>query len=128
MSERPDPDPVREFIRAFNEHDLDGFVATLHPEVEIHAGRGLKRGRDEARAWATKKVGGAQQTILLDDLRERDGRAVALVTRRWHWDEDRSHAGEEEMAWAFELEDGLVRSWQPFDEPADALRATGFDG
>ena len=28
-------DPVREFIRAFNEGDLDGFVAVLDPEVAL---------------------------------------------------------------------------------------------
>jgi len=123
----PRKDPVREFIRAFNDHDLDGFVAVLHPEVEIHGGRGLKKGAEAARAWATKKGGGAQQTIVLDQLYEEVDRAVALVTRRWHWDEDKSHAGEEEMAWVFELEDGLVRSWRPFDDRAEALRAGGFD-
>ena len=127
MSEEPRKDPVREFIRAFNEHDLDGFVAALHPEVEIHGGRGMKKGLEAARAWATKKAGGAQQTIVLDELYEERDRAVALVTRKWHWDEDKSHAGEEAMAWVFALEDGLVRDWRPFDDRAEALRAGGFD-
>jgi len=120
-------DPVREFIRAFNDHDLDGFVATLHPEVEIHAGRGLLKGPRAARIWATKGSGGVQQTIVLDELYEERDRAVALVTRRWHWDEDRSHAGEEEMAWLFKLDGGLVRAWLPFDDRAEALEAGGFD-
>jgi|SRR5215213_4429823 len=120
-------DPVREFIRAFNEHDLDGFVGTLHPEVEIHSGRGLRRGAEAARLWAKKGKGGVQQTIVLDELYEESDRAVALITRRWHWDEDKSHAGEEEMAWLFELEDRLVRSWRPYDDRAEALRAGGFE-
>jgi limonene-1,2-epoxide hydrolase len=126
MASEARQDPVREFIRAFNEHDLDGFVATLHPEVEIHAGRGMRKGPEAARIWATKKSGGAQQTIVLDALYEETDRAVALITRRWHWDEDRSHAGEEEMAWLFELEDGLVRGWRPFDDRGEGLRAGGF--
>ena len=30
---------------------------------------------------------------------------MALITRRWHWDEDGAAAGEDEMAWLFELRD-----------------------
>ena len=65
-------DPVREFIRAFNERDLDGFVAVLDPEVEIHSNRGLRMGREAAREWATRKPGGVQQTIELVELYEDD--------------------------------------------------------
>jgi limonene-1,2-epoxide hydrolase len=120
------PDPVREFIRAFNERDLDGFVATLHPDVELHSSRGLRKGVKAARLWATREPGGVQQTIVLDQLYEETDRAVALVTREWHWAEDGSEAGADEMAWVFELEDGLVRSWRPFDDRAEALRAGRF--
>jgi limonene-1,2-epoxide hydrolase len=125
-------DPVREFIRAFNERDLDGFVAVLDPEVELHSGRGLRKGREAARLWATRAPGGVQQTIELEELYEEGlegsgGRAVALIRRVWHWDEDGSPAGEEEMAWCFELRDHLVRSWRPYEDRAEALRAGGFD-
>jgi limonene-1,2-epoxide hydrolase len=119
-------DPVREFIRAFNEQDLDAFVAVLDPEVELHSGRGLRKGVEAARLWATKKPGGVQQTIVLDELYEETDRAVALVTRRWYWEEDRAHAGEEEMAWLFELRDGCIRSWRPCDDRKEALRDGHF--
>jgi hypothetical protein len=126
-------DPVREFIRAFNERDLDGFVAVLDPEVELHSSRGLRKGVEAARLWATRKPGGVQQTIVLDELHEEgleggEGRAVALITRRWHWDEDGSAAGEDEMAWAFELRGHRVRGWRPFEDRAEALRSGGFRG
>jgi limonene-1,2-epoxide hydrolase len=117
---------VREFIRAFNERDLDAFVETLHPDVELHSGRGLRKGVDAARLWATREPGGVQQTIVLDELYEDPDRAVALITRVWRWDEDSSPAGEDEMAWLFELRDGRVRSWRPYDERAAALRAGRF--
>jgi len=124
-------DPVREFIRAFNERDLDGFVAVLDPEVEIHSNRGLRKGREAARLWATRPPGGVQQTIELEELHEEGlegggGRAVALIRRAWHWDEDGSPAGEDEMAWVFELREGCVRSWRPYEDRAEALRAGGF--
>jgi limonene-1,2-epoxide hydrolase len=126
-------DPVREFIRAFNERDLDAFVATLDPEVELHSMKGLLKGPKAARLWATRKRGGVQQTIEVEELYEGGGteggggRAVALIMRRWHWDDDDGEfAGEDEMAWVFELRDHRIRSWRPMEDRSEALRVTGF--
>jgi limonene-1,2-epoxide hydrolase len=125
-------DPVREFIRAFNERDLDGFVAVLDPEVEIHSNRGLRKGVEAARLWATRKTGGVQQAIELEQLYEDGtegggGRAVALIVRHWHWEDGGEKASEEAMAWAFELRGQRVRSWRPYQDRDEALRATGFE-
>ena len=119
-------DPVREFIRAFNERDLDAFAAVLDPEVELHSGRGVRKGVAAARVWATRGPGGVQQTIVLDELYEEPDRAVALITREWHWDEDGSVAGADEMAWLFELRGRHIRSWRPYEDRAQALRAGRF--
>jgi hypothetical protein len=124
-------DPVREFIRAFNERDLDAFVEILDPEIELHSGRGLRKGVEAARLWATREPGGVQQTIELEQLYEEGmegggGTAVALIVRRWHWGEVGSPAGAEEMAWAFELRERRVRSWRPYEDRAEALLAGGF--
>jgi limonene-1,2-epoxide hydrolase len=125
-------DPVREFIRAFNERDLDAFVEVLDPEVELHSGRGLRKGAEAARVWATREPGGVQQTIELEQLYEEGfesggGTAVALIRRHWHWEDDGAAAGEDEMAWVFELREHRVRSWRPFDDRVEALRAGGFE-
>jgi ketosteroid isomerase-like protein len=124
-------DPVREFIRAFNERDLDGFVEVLDPGVELHSMRGLRKGLEAARVWATRAPGGVQQTIELEQLYEDeaagDGKAVALIRRAWHWAEDSSQAGVDEMAWLFELRAGRVASWRPFEDRAEAMRTAGFD-
>lgn len=124
-------DPVREFIRAFNERDLDAFVAVLDPGVEIHASRGLRKGIEAARLWATRAPGGVQQTIELEQLYEDGtesggGRAVALIKRHWHWEEEGGAAGVDEMAWAFELRDHRVLSWRPYDDRTEALRRMSF--
>src|SRR5690242_17755302 len=115
----------------FNERDLDAFVAVLDPEVELHASRGLRKGVEAARVWATRAPGGVQQTIELEELYEDGtegggGRAVALILRRWHWEEDESVAGIDLMAWYFELRDHKVRSWRPYDSRDEALRAGHF--
>jgi limonene-1,2-epoxide hydrolase len=124
-------DPIREFIRAFNERDVDAFVAVLDPAVEMHSMKGLLKGAEAARQWATRKRGGVQQTIELEQLYEGGtegggGRAVALIMRRWHWDEGDDFAGEDEMAWRFELRDHRIRFWCPYEDRAEALRVAGF--
>lgn len=125
---------MREFIRAFNERELDAFVAILDSEIELHSGRGLRKGREAARVWATRAPGGVQQTIELEELFEDDtesggGRALALIKRVWRWDEDGSPAGEDEMAWLFELHQQRIRAWRPFDDREAAWRAYhGGDG
>jgi hypothetical protein len=125
-------DPVREFIRAFNERDLDAFVAVLDPDVELHSMKGLRKGVEAARLWATRPTGGVQQTIELEQLHEDrteggGGSAVASIVRRWHWEEDGSAAGADEMAWVFGLRDHRVISWRPFEDRDEAMRAAGFE-
>ncbi|HEY5977704.1 MAG TPA: nuclear transport factor 2 family protein [Solirubrobacterales bacterium] len=121
-------DPVREFIRSFNERDLDAFVAVLDPEVELHASRGLRKGAEAARVWATREPGGVQQTIELEELTEDGtesggGTALAKIVRRWHWEEDGSEANADEMAWLFTLRDHRILSWRPYDDREEAVDA-----
>ena len=119
---------VREFIRAFNERDLDAFVAVLDPEVELHSGRGLRKGIEAARIWATREPGGVQQTIELDAaLRGRDrGR------RRPRGGADHSplalgggrRAGRRGRdGLALRAARRRVLSWRPYEDRAEALRA-----
>jgi hypothetical protein len=123
----PRSDPIREFVRAFNERDVEAFLATLDPEVELHSMKGLLKGVEAARLWATRKRGGVQQAIEMEELYEGDSCAVALIIRRWHWDDDEGEfAGEDEMAWVFELRERRIRSWRPFEDRAEALRQAGF--
>lgn len=124
-------DPVREFIRAFDERDLEAFVGALDPEVELHSQKGLRKGLEAARQWATRAPGGVQQEIELEQLYEDDtegggGRAVALIVRRWRWEESGALASEEPMAWLFELRRHRVLSWRPYEDREEALRAGGF--
>ncbi len=137
-------DPVLEFIEAFNQRELDRFVAVLDSDVEIHSMRGLRRGVEEARDWATRMPGGVQQEIFIERILrpparvippgedeggggdEARSKAVALIERRWHWDEDGSPAGSDEMAWLFELRGELIHSWRPYQDRSAALHDAGI--
>lgn len=114
---------ARRFISAFNDRDLDEFVATLHPAIEIHAGRGLRTGREQAREWATRSREGVQQRIVVERILSDRDLAVALIHREWWWEDDTEHefAHSDEMAWLFRFEDGLIREWCPYDERSGAI-------
>jgi ketosteroid isomerase-like protein len=119
---------VRRFYSSFNAEDLDEFVATLHPHVELQTARGLRIGRDEARQWSTRNpAGGLHQHYVVEDLLEHHNHVVALVRKQWFWKEDRELADDQETAALFTFEDGLIARWQPFTDRAEALVAAGIE-
>ena len=115
--------PARAFVEAFNDRDLGRFVEIVDPEVELHSMRGTVRGREAARDWATRAPGGVQQTIEIVGSETAPGRVLLEIDRVWHWAEDGSFASTDEMAWLFGVEDGLVTSWRPFEDRAEARAA-----
>ncbi|MCB0827242.1 MAG: nuclear transport factor 2 family protein [Solirubrobacterales bacterium] len=121
----PEEQVVRDFIDSFNRADLEMFVETLDPEVEIHSMKGLRTGHDAARAWATRAPGGVQQTVEVESVTVAGDLALAEIRRHWHWDEDGAHAATDEMAWLFGLHEGRVRSWRSFAERDEARSTFG---
>jgi len=64
-----------------------------------------------------------QQRIVVEEMRERGERVVALIVREWWWadDPEAGEAGADTMAWLFEFRDGLIASWRSFEHREDAL-------
>ena len=115
---------VERFYSAFNAQDLDAFVDTLDPAVELQTARGAREGRDEAREWATKTpTGELDQRIVVDEVRldPRGTHAVALVRKQWRWRGKGFPAHEDESAALFTFRDSLIARWQPVADRADAL-------
>ncbi len=114
---------VEEFVRSFNERDLDAFEATLDPEVELHSRKGLVTGIPAARKWATRARGGVQQTVVITGIETIGEKVLVRIRRDWHWDEDGTLAASDEMAWFFRVRDTGVVAWVPFADTAEAFAA-----
>ena len=118
---------VKAFYAAFMEQDLEAFVAVLHPDVELQTARGLRIGREEARAWATRNpAGDLEQRYVIEELREHTDHVVALVRKQWWWAESEELADDEQTAALFTFKDGLIARWQPFTDRGEALAAAGL--
>jgi ketosteroid isomerase-like protein len=82
---------------------------------------------DEARLWATRAPGGVQQTVEVEELQESGDEVLALVLRHWHWDEDGSPAGQDQLAWLFTLRDGKVLRWESFEDRSEGMLRFGIE-
>jgi len=85
--------------------------------------KGLKKGLDEARAWATKKPGGVQQTVLIKSCESSGDRVLLKVLREWRWEEDGEIAYADVLGWLFSLRNGKISSWKPFEDLEEARKA-----
>ena len=127
MSESEQQATVRRFYDAFHRQDLDAFVATLDPHVELQTMRGLRRGLDEAREWATKNPHGElDQRLVIEDLVEHHNHVLALLRVQWWWKHEDDLADEHEGAALFTFADGRICRWQPFRDRAEAYEAAGI--
>ena len=118
---------MRRFYEAFHAQDLDAFVQTLDPHVELQTARGLRIGLAEARSWATRNpAGGLQQRFVIEELREHRNHVVAFVRQQWWWAESDERAEDNEVAAMFTFKDDLISRWQPFTDRGEALHAAGI--
>jgi limonene-1,2-epoxide hydrolase len=122
-----DLEAVRAFISGFNDQDFDLFVSVLDPEVELHTLKlGLITGHEEARRWATKRPGGLQQYLVIEDLLRSGDQVVALLRQQWRWEDGDQVAEENEVAALFTVREGRIVRWRPFADRAEAVRAAGI--
>ena len=127
MADR-DLEAVRAFIDGFNDQDFDLFLSVLDPEVELHTLKlGLITGHEEARRWATKRPGGLQQHLVIEDLLPSGDQVLALLRQQWRWEDGGELAEENQAAALFTLREGRIVRWRPFADRAEALRAAGIE-
>jgi len=127
-------DPIREGVAALNRRDVEGMVATLHPEVQLEPLRAVLEGtvyeghqglrdwlEDMSEEWE-------EQSVDLIDLRELDSGEVlveALLHVRY-----RGSGVEVDQpgVWLCELRDGLVSRIRFYRDVESAMEASGASG
>jgi ketosteroid isomerase-like protein len=80
---------ARRVLTALSRGDIPAFAALIHPEIEIHGARGVRRGRDEAEEWAQKRYEHLERRFAIQELRENGDEVLALVRTQYVW----SHSG-----------------------------------
>ncbi len=116
---------ARSFMDAFNRRDLDDFLAVLSEDVELRTRRGIRRGRREAQGWLSKPFDHLELQVEEGRLLATESEVVWLGRLAFTWRESGELAERVECAAVWGIEDGLIRSWEPFETPAEALRAIG---
>lgn len=120
---------LRSFARlheALQSQELDVVAAHLHPEVEVIGMKGVFRGVDEVRRWATKSAEGTlYSTVEVDETEAIGDEWVAIQARRlWRWREDDEVADEAGFGGLFRFRDGRVIWWrQDYESIIAALDA-----
>jgi ketosteroid isomerase-like protein len=122
---------VRRLAAAFNERDVDRFVAELDPEVEFHSLRAQLEGQPYVGHEGARRMFGdfdedwEYLQIDVDDLRDSEDAVVAtgrLISR--------GRASRVDLdvpvAFVWRLRQGKVVYGKTFSEQADALRAAGL--
>jgi ketosteroid isomerase-like protein len=117
---------ARAFTDAFNARDLDDFLAVLAEDVELRTERGTRRGRLEAAQWFRKPLDHLDLRFEAEKLMVGDSQIVGVGELVFTWKETGELAERLERAVVWTVENGLIRSWQPFESAADALRAAGI--
>ncbi len=73
------PPIVDEYVRATNRFDLEGLLATFHPDALVNDQLHEYRGRDAIRQWAERTIIGERLTMCVVDAIERHGNVVVTA-------------------------------------------------
>jgi ketosteroid isomerase-like protein len=113
---------ARRVLDALSRGDSAGFAALVHPDVEIHTARGVRRGPREAAAWAASKYEHLERRYEIDELHVAGEHVLVLGRVEYAWREGGKVADSAPVAIALDFEHGLLRRWRFHDDPADALK------
>ena len=109
-------------LDALSRGDSAGFAASVHPDVEIHTARGVRRGPEEAAAWAASKYEHLERRYEIDELHVAGEHVLVLGRVEYAWREGGKVADSAPVAITLDFEHGLLRRWRFHDDPADALK------
>jgi len=120
---------ARQVLGALSNGDMQAFATMIHPELEIHTARGVRRGKDEAEEWAQKRYEHLERRYAIDELRVDGDDVLAIVRTQYVWRESGLVGDEEPTVIELEFKDGKLIRWAVREDlAADRVRASGAGG
>ena len=120
---------ARQVLGALSNGDMQAFATMIHPELEIHTARGVRRGKDEAEEWAQKRYEHLERRYAIDELRVDGDEVLAIVRTQYVWRESGLVGDEEPTVIELEFKDGKLIRWAVREDlAADRVRASGAGG
>lgn len=102
---------ARRVLEALSHGDVQSFAALLHPEVEIHTARGVRRGRDEAEEWAQKRYEHLERHYAIDRMDVNGDVVLVLVRAQYVWRDSGLVGDEEPTVIELAFSDGKLIRW-----------------
>jgi len=113
---------ARDVLDALSRGDVDAFVGLVDPEVEIHTARGVRRGCDEAAAWASSSYDHLERRYEVEEMHVAGEDVLVLAKVEYVWREGGEVGDSKAVAVALGFEQGRLRRWEVFDDQAQALK------
>ena len=112
---------VRSAVDALGREDPDSFGSLLHAEVEIETARGVRRGRESAIEWASKRFDHLIRRWDVEEIREAGDRLLVLGCVQYVWREDEKVGDERPTSIGFELEGGQIRAMRIYESVEEGV-------
>ncbi|HYU61506.1 MAG TPA: nuclear transport factor 2 family protein [Solirubrobacterales bacterium] len=113
---------ARQVLDALSRGDVDAFARLLHPEVEIHTSKGVRRGIAEAREWASRTYDHLDRRYEVEELHVTGESVLALAQVQYVWRESGEVGDSVPVAVELDFEQGKLRRWRLHDDQAMALK------
>jgi ketosteroid isomerase-like protein len=113
---------ARDVLEALSNGDVDAFAARVHPDVEIHTARGIRRGAAEARDWASRAYDHLERRYSVDEIHVAGQSVLVLAHVQYVWRDSGEVGNSEPVAIELDFEQGRLRRWRLDDDPAAALK------
>lgn len=113
---------AREVLDVLSRGDVESFVGLVGPEVEIHTARGVRRGRDEAAAWASSSYEHLERRYEIEEMHVAGEDVLVLAKVEYVWRESGDVGDSKAVAVALGFAQGKLRRWEVYDDQALALK------
>jgi ketosteroid isomerase-like protein len=118
----PSTGRAREALEALSRGDSERFARLVHPEVEIQTARGVRRGADEAREWASSTYDHLERRYEIEEMHVAGEDVLVLAQVQYVWRESGAIGDSTPVAVAMRFVGGKLRSWRVYDDPAEGLK------